>query len=328
MAYSLRRAAVAVVACLPALVLALGGCSQAKDPWAPVPGGPLKVLVSFPPLYCFTKAVAGDDAAVLSLLAPTGPHEHRATADDSQIAAGADLFLVNGLELDDFVTTVANTSGNKKLKVVKVADKALPMKEGPRLKMNSKGHVHDDGTECTHGEWDPHVWLGVDQAIAMVNEIQKTLTEADPSHAANYEKRAKEYVAKLEQLRTDGVKLLAGKKNRKVIATHDALAYFCRCYGLELIDSIMPRPGIEAGTPKLAELETVCKTKDVRLIAIEPQYRRDAAEALRAALKRQGHDVTIVEVDPMETAPRADLTPDYYFTVMRRNLDNLAKAMQ
>src|SRR4051812_33632516 len=90
------------VVLLGTFLLSFLGCSKAVDPWKDVPGGSTKVLVSFPPLYCFAKGVAGDDAKVLSLLAATGPHEHQATADDSLAAAGADLFLVNGLTLDDF----------------------------------------------------------------------------------------------------------------------------------------------------------------------------------------------------------------------------------
>src|SRR5437762_11906257 len=120
---------------LAAYLLSLIGCSRSPDPWGEGKDKSLKVLVSFPPLYCFTKAVAGDDARVVTLLAATGPHEHRANADDAQLAAGADLFLVNGLGLDDFVTNVAHNSGNKNIKIIKIAEVALQAKEGPRLPM-------------------------------------------------------------------------------------------------------------------------------------------------------------------------------------------------
>ena len=48
---------------------AIAGCSKATDPWKDVPGGPTKVLVTIPPLYCFAKNVAGEDAAAASLTA-------------------------------------------------------------------------------------------------------------------------------------------------------------------------------------------------------------------------------------------------------------------
>src|SRR4051812_31357677 len=90
----------------------LPGCGSAGKPWDAVPGGPPRVLVSFPPLYCFTKSVAGDDCAVLSLLTTAGPHDHKADQADALAVNKADLFLINGLGLDDFVPKVVNSSKN------------------------------------------------------------------------------------------------------------------------------------------------------------------------------------------------------------------------
>src|SRR5437762_7743417 len=104
---------------LAAYLLSLVGCSRSPDPWGEGKDKSLKVLVSCPPLYCCTKGVAGEEARVVSLLAPTGPHEHQANADDAQLAAGADLFLANGLGLDDFVGRVVTNSGNTKVKTIK-----------------------------------------------------------------------------------------------------------------------------------------------------------------------------------------------------------------
>jgi zinc transport system substrate-binding protein len=374
---------------LSAAVAVLGslhGCGKAKDPWGQVEGGKLKVLVSFPPLYCFTKAVADKDAKVETLLSATGPHEHQATASDAHLASGANLFIVNGLGLDDFVTKVADSSGNRSIKIVKIADKALP--ESKRLHMEEeehgkehhhdkdhakdkepakdqakdkdhdhdkdhpkdkdqakdsakdKDHDHDKdhakdkdkdhakAHDHEHGEWDPHVWLGIEPAILMVETIRDTLKEADPDHKADYDRRAASYVEELKKLHADGKKMLEGKKNRKLIAQHDSLHYFCKSFDLDLIDSIMPQPGIEADNKKLAELVEICKKENVRVIAVEPQYPQAAAKTLVDTLAQKGHELTIVIIDPMETAPRDKLSAAYYLEVMRGNLDNLAKKMQ
>jgi len=50
------------------------GCSKAHDPWGE--GTSLKVLVSFPPSIASPRACR-DDARVISLLAPNGPHDIR-----------------------------------------------------------------------------------------------------------------------------------------------------------------------------------------------------------------------------------------------------------
>jgi zinc transport system substrate-binding protein len=307
------------------LFFLFSGCSSTPDPWDQVEGGELRVLTSFPPLYCFTKGVAGNDAKVLSLLALTGPHDHQANADDAHVASRANLFLVNGLGLDDFVTTVANRSRNKSVKVITVAEKALP--EDKRLAIGK--HDHGPGEHHHHGEWDPHAWLGIEQAILMVKEIATALKEADPNHAADYDKRAAEYVKKLDELHKWGRDLLKGKTNRKIIAMHESLGYFCKSFDLTLVGSIMPRPGVEVDGAELARLMKVCRDEQVHVIAVEPQYKPSAAETLKESLKKEDKDfkIALVQVDPLETAPRDQLNADYYFTVMRQNLKNLAEKM-
>jgi zinc transport system substrate-binding protein len=331
-----RNLSVLASCLLAAYLLTLIGCHKATDPWATVEGGKLKVLVTFPPLYCFTKGVAGNDAKVVSMLSATGPHEHKPQADDAQVAAGADLFLSNGLGLDEFVPKVAKIAGNTKVKIVEIAEDGIPQKD---LIKFAKGegeaegdHDHGPGHEGhKHGEWDPHVWLGTEQAILMVQKICATLKEADAAHAADYDKRAGEYVEKLKKLQVDGKKMLEGKKNRKMIASHESLAYFCKSFDLEMKGSIMPLAGVEPDAVQMAKLEKLCKEDNVKIIAIEPQFSRKDAETLQKALEKKGHKLAIVEIDPMETAPHDQLMEgggDYYFRVMRRNLENLAKNLE
>jgi ABC-type Zn uptake system ZnuABC Zn-binding protein ZnuA len=344
---------------LAALVaLTFGGCNKAKSPWADAKPGQLKVLVSFAPLYCFAAGVAGPDAFVQPLITNTGPHDHQPDNHDASLAAGADLFLVNGLGLDEYVTQIANRSGNKKIKIIEVGEDAVPEKD--RLRMGDhdehghdakeakkvqeakkehdqdakdakkeqpakKDHGHEHGHE--HGEWDPHVWLGVDQAILIVNGIRDALKQADPKHAEGYEQRAAEYVKKLKDLQAYAAKQLEGKTNRKLIASHESLGYFCKAFNLQLVDSIQPRAGVEADLPKLAELEKICKKEDVRVIAVEPQYPKGAAKTLADELEKKGHKIEIIEIDPLETAPANELNADYYFVVMRKNIDALAKKL-
>lgn len=309
-------------------VFYLVGCSKASNPWEHVPGGPTRVLVTIPPLYCFTKAVAGDDAAVLCLLNAQGPHGYEPTFNDSLKARHADLFLLVGLELDDFADRVVNASGNHKVRLIPVAEKAIPKKlllasgEHDHHEMEEGGHEHHH-----HGENDPHVWLGIPQSIRMVEFIRDTLQQADPSKKDAFAHRAADYIKKLQDLQQHGQTALAGKKNRKLIATHDALRYFGDSFKLEILDSIQPRPGIEADSGKLMKLIKLCAKENVRVIAKEPQYSPVRAENLSSQLRRMGTEVTLIDVDPMETAAEGDLEPAYYLRKMRQNIDEVAKAL-
>jgi ABC-type Zn uptake system ZnuABC Zn-binding protein ZnuA len=263
---------------------------------------------------------------VHTLCAQVGPHDHQASATDAHWATTANLFFVNGLTLDDWFTKVANSSANNQLKTFKIADLAIP--EIKRLKSGTETHKHEPGEKHDHGEWDPHAWLGIEQAILMVEKIRDELKTADSKNAGNYDRRAAEYIEKLKKLQDDGKKQLAGKQNRKLVAMHESLKYFCKSFDLDLIGIIMVQPGVEPDANKVAELQDKCEKAKPGIIAIEPQYEKASAQKLADRLSQSKFPIAVVEVDPLETGELQKLGGDYYLRVMEKNLKNLAEKMQ
>src|SRR5437763_1151370 len=110
---------------LSALILAvaligLPGCSGPADPWPEKPGP--RVLTSFVPLYCFALNVAGDDASVLCAMTDTGPHHFDPSPQHAVAVRRADLFLINGLDLDNSIAKkMVKSSRNRDLKIVETA---------------------------------------------------------------------------------------------------------------------------------------------------------------------------------------------------------------
>ncbi|OAI48369.1 hypothetical protein AYO44_07280 [Planctomycetaceae bacterium SCGC AG-212-F19] len=308
--------------------LGLAGCGKPGPGWKEEPK--LRVMTSFPPLYCFAQNVAGDDAQVQVLLDSTGVHEYHPTTHDSLRLHGANLLIINGLNLDeDFTKTLAGNANNPSLKVVEVGeadglkDKLIKMKKGGRA---------DDGHGHKHGEYDPHVWLGIPEAIEMVKVIRDELiaADADPVHKANYQKNADEYIAKLNQLLEDGRKELKGKKDKKVVTFHDSLAYFARAFDLQVLGTIQPTAGEDAPARRLADLVDRCKKEGVRVVIAEPGARANTeADTLVAELqKKDMKDAVKIEIDMLESAPRSALTKDYYTDKMKQNIETLAKNLK
>jgi ABC-type Zn uptake system ZnuABC Zn-binding protein ZnuA len=309
-------------------VAAISGCHGGADGWAERPGP--KVLAFFPPLYSLAASIAGDDAQVQSLLKSKGPHDYEPQPSDARKLRRADLFLTIGLGLDDQVAKkLAATCGNPKLKVVELGE-GLP-KEMLREGTCTCGHEHEKNAEHEHDHgFDPHVWMGIPEAIVMVDAIGVELSKFDPSHAAGYQQRAEALKARLTALQTEGKALLETKKEKaRLLTHHDSLHYFARSFGAEIVDAI-ELPGREPSGKRLNQLVEICKEKNVRLIAVEPQYSANSgAQAVLRELRLKGvADPEFVELDPLETADRADLTPDFYERRMRANLDNLAKALK
>jgi ABC-type Zn uptake system ZnuABC Zn-binding protein ZnuA len=133
-------------------------------------------------------------------------------------------------------------------------------------------------------------------------------------------------------LQTDGEGMLKGAKDRKLISFHDSLRYFAKSYGLTIVDVIEMAPNVEATAPEMANLVKKCVEEKVHVIAVEPQYpKTTSARVLQDELKKKNHEVKLVEIDPLETAPKAELEKEgarWYDRKMRENLKNLAESLK
>lgn len=315
---------------IPALFF---GCATAPNYWEGAGPSQKKVLVSFPPLYALTHAVAGDDAYVLSLLTTVGPHGHQGHAADLLKVNKADLYIYNGLTLDDqFSDRMLKNRRNKDLTIVNVGaildqrDTELPKDEKLLIRGEKVKHL-----DHWHGAEDPHYWLSPKVAIAMTEIIAAKLAVIDPAHAKDYEKRAAESIKELKELEQYGIKAFAGKKGKKILTMHDSLKYFTKHFGLDEPVPIQATAGADPDATKLNELVKQCRNAGSAVIAIEPQYPKRQAEILKNSLKREGIDVQIITLDPLETADVVAGTPNpdpkYYLQKMRENIDTLAKAL-
>ena len=309
------------------LALTFVGCTKAIDPWAGTPAGQKKIIASFAPLYCFAANVAGDKARVACLLTGTGPHDYDANDTDAAKVGGADLFLINGLDLDESFSE----------KLVRKKDLPKIIELGEEIPHKLVIHVADEPKHDEtvphhhhHGDHDPHIWLGLPQARAMVDATAKALGEEDPANAETFKANAKSYNEELTKLEEYGKKAFEPKKNRSFIATHESLHYFAKTFDLDFVDSIQPAPGMEADANQLTKLVELCKAKKIGVLAVEPKYSRNQAERLAKAVRNAGVDIKIIEIDPMETCvpgPDGNPSPKLYLERMKKNIDNLASAL-
>jgi ABC-type Zn uptake system ZnuABC Zn-binding protein ZnuA len=322
----LRNWVVAIVAGVLILVL-LSGCPKPQDPWPE--GSGLKVLASFAPLHCFALNVAGNDATVLPLMTERGPHHFSDSPQDVLKLKRAEIFLINGLELDNAVAKrMVRAGGNRDVRVFAAAE-SLPKEKLREGVCNCAKDGDDDHHDHAHGKYDPHVWLGIPEAIHMVEQINAAFKQEDPAHGDAYRQRTEDYVSRLKKLQVDGVEMLKTKKERKIVSFHDSLHYFCRTFDLTVVDSIEIAAGTEPGSKKLTDLVNLCQKENVRFIAVEPQYPSNtSAKTILTELRKMGIEAEFVEIDPLETAAAGDLTTDFYERKMRENLRNLADKLK
>lgn len=307
---------------LGAALLALAsGCGAAVDPWGPKTGKK-RVVASIVPLHCFAALVAGEDADVRCLLTTKGPHDFQPSAHDARLVAGADLFIINGLGLEEFLESLIRSAGNRRLKVVKTGDR-IPLS----LLKQSDGTPHYHGDKLvTHKGTDPHVWLGVPQAICQVEAIRDALCELDPQHAEGYQQRASALIERLRKVQEENKDFppLGGG----LVTFHNSFQYFGESFGIPIAGAIRGLRGELISEAELIQQAREFRMKGVKLIGVEPQYPKQVAENLARSM---GGGVQVIELDPIETGPQTSdrefyVDPEWYFRRLQQNLDNIRQA--
>ncbi len=304
-----------------ATLLGFVGChsSSTAEVWGPP--GKKRVLASVVPIYCMAANVGGDDVDVRCLLTSHGPHDYQSSPHDARLLGGADLFIINGFGLEDFLNTLIRSAGSSRLVVSHAADK-IPK---DRI-IQASGVPHYHGSQLVvHSGHDPHVWLGIEEAKFEIEAVCEALSNVDPAHAANFRRRADAYKKKLDDLKDEFKDL---KVPGGLVTFHDSFQYFGRSFDIKIEGTIRDLSGGEIAPAKLAAQAIEYRQKGVKLISVEPQYPRRVAETLAREI---GGDVRLVELDPIETGTAIEgrnyyVDPGYYLAKMRENLENLKQA--
>ena len=276
-----------------------------------VEDGRLKVMASFYPMYDFARKVGGDRIQVKDMVpAGTEPHDWEPAATDIRNLEDADVFVYNGADLEHWAEDVLDTLENQDL-VVSEASDGVELLDG--------GHDHAHGDEGK----DPHVWLDPMRAKQEMKNIRDALVKADPGNGdyyeANYEKYAGEF-DELDQEFRDGLK---GTKSRDIIVAHEAFGYLCNAYDLKQLAIEGLTPDSEPDPAKMQEVIEYAKKYDIHTIFFEEL----ASPKVAKTVAKEVDEVTAV-LNPIEGLSEEDIEAgEDYFSVMRKNLEALRKAL-
>jgi ABC-type Zn uptake system ZnuABC Zn-binding protein ZnuA len=239
------------VVLLAVLVIVLLAPAFAGGQPALAGGQKLEVVATFSVLGDFVHQVGGDKVD-LSTIVPPGGDAHTFDPKPDQVAqvAQADLIFEIGVGFEPWLDDLYNASGS--------SAKRVAVTDG----MNLIAADHEAGvSDAKPGIHDPHVWHDVNNAIMIVQTIEKGLSAKDPANAATYQANAKAYLAQLAQLNA-WVKQEVAKippDQRKLVTSHDTFAYFARAYGFQIIGTAFGSLSTEQGEPSAKDVANLIK---------------------------------------------------------------------
>ena len=288
------------------LSVALVGCGGADKPAEKKTAEPFRIVTSFYPMYVATINITDgvDGVEVYNMTKPqTGClHDYQLMTEDMKTLEKADAFVINGAGMEDFMDKV--TEQQKKLKVIDAS-------RGIEL-------IHDD----EEGD-NPHVWLSVTDAITQVRNIADQLKEADPAHAAAYEKNAAAYIEKLTSLKSEMHAALDNVSHKDIVTFHEAFPYFAKEFNLNIIGVVEREPGTEPTPTELQETIEQVNALPTKVLFTEPQYSPAAAETIARETGAK-----IYTLDPVVTGEATPAAKNAYIDTMKKNMKTLQEALK
>ena len=311
-------------ASIVAAALLAGGCGKDAGRGTAASGRP-GVVATVLPVYVLALDAAGEKPGVeLSLLLPAGagcPHDYTLSPGDAARLARARLLLAVGAGFEPFLAPETLARVNRDLAVVDLSEglKLIPREHEGAGHGADEGKAGGEAHQHHAGAWNGHTFASPRNAARMTRRIAEALAGVDPAGAAGYRANAEASARELEALADELAAAAKTFPNRKVVATHDVLAYLARDAGLEVVAVIEDEPGEEPGLGVFARLVERVRAEKPAAIFSEPQYPDKPAWALS---RETG--VPVHSLDPFASG-RAERGA--YLAAMRGNLATLKKAL-
>lgn len=224
----------------------------------------LRVVTTYPYMKDITDRIGKDKVTVIAL-SPGNWDPHVIMPKPSLIAKvrRADLLIINGGQLEiGWIPPIIRQANNAKV---------MPSKKGfldlsnfvrliqvPDSVSREQGDIHPAG--------NPHYHLDPHNIPLLIDAIADKLIDLDPDNMEYYSKNKEEFLNLWKIKIVEWEKKLTPLKGTKYLEFHKNFDYFLQRFGLIVLDTIEPLPGIPPTSKHTIELIKKLKTEKVAKI--------------------------------------------------------------
>lgn len=288
----------------------------------------LVVVTSFYPMYIATEnLVKGREHLTLESLSEpqTGClHDYQLTPEDMKLLAEADIFVVNGGGIEEFLTDVAKQYPD--LVIVNAS-------EGVELLESYGAHAHEEHVSSNEGDVkgaettgdlaenaNAHAWMSIPVHRQQLKNICSGLSLADPAGEELYRRNLASYDEKLAALQEEQEDLKREFAGRPVVLFHEAYAYVAKDYGMHVLSVMDLDEERQISAGEVAQVMDTIKSGAVPLVLAEEQYGKKMGDMVERE--------TSADVCYLDTLVRGDYDSDSYVMRMEKNISILRETVR
>ena len=287
---------IAIVAVIAVIVVLNINRSRNKE----IGDGKVKIVTSFYPMYIIAENITeGASNIELVNMADVNVgclHDYTLTTEDMKKVENADIFISNGLGMENFIDKVIESNSD-----MAVVDSSI----------NITNIISDED------ETNAHVWTSIESYIIQVENITEGLKANNPENADIYEKNANEYINKLIDLKNEYLEKLQELKGKKAVVLNEAFEYMGQELGL---DMIIIKTDHEESTISAEMLKTTIDTmkeEQIDMIIIDKNDNKSNAETIS--------NETGAKIYELNSGLTGSLDKNAYIDGIRKNMEILSK---
>jgi len=296
--------------CLALFLITASGLTTADQPPAAPTAARLQVVTTLPDYAVITRALGGERVDVAAIvLGDQDAHFIRPKPSFVDLMKKADLLISTGLDLELWLPTVVNKSGNTHVRSGKQGYVAIAqgvkLLEKPVNLSRSEGGVHVYG--------NPHITCSPLNIATAAGNITTGLITNDPEGREYYQANLEHFRAELnrrlfgeELISLLGVETLANMaandtlipflkqqsyQGRSLDTYHQNWVYFLKLFGLVEGGTIEPKPGIPPSPKHVTELVELMKSRQIGIILAANYFDE---QKIRTVARRVGATPVIV----------------------------------
>ena len=258
------------------------------------------------PVYEFTTRLCQDTGLTVTRLVTENVsclHDYSLNVRQVRATEAAELVVTSGAGLEAFMSDLLQGKD------------VIDCSQGIALLESHEHHHHEHSHHDHEAEADSHIWLSVDNAMVMAENIYAGLVARYPEHEHTFSGNLELLLTDFQKLKTYAAEQLQNLSCRELITFHDGSAYFAHSNAFTILEAVEEESGSEASAAELKELILLVREHQLPAIFTEVSGSVSAADIISAE--------TGAAVFTLDMAMQGNS----YFEAMYHNIDTIKEAM-